>query len=232
MKKLIAALTVLVLLLTPVGALGEMGVLIIPDIQSNSGELTIGETITIDKLCDITLLSYVADTYAMSIPAYERSDDETVKTKEYRGASRTNDSWGDHSRYKYVRNEAEGASSYVDMYYDIFAAEKASSDEYKLLDVRLSVLNRMITPMDLSEVFTAKATFMEDYNFPLTYLRTEMTDPAGNKNEWLTEAKPIPMLVQRNVHFIFEIPNIVAESRESLVVTLGVDGEEYEIVIR
>ena len=209
------------------------GVTVISDDEGVSGSLQIGETVSIEKVCDFTLLSYVADTYALSIPAYERPDDELFTTPEHEKGRDIGegDYWGQFGRYKYALNDS-GKTGYAVMYYDIYAAQKASSDEYKLLDVRVSILNKMISPIDIEKVFSAKAVYMDEYAFPVTYVCMETADTLGNQNEWLVDAKPIPMLVQRNIHFIFEVPNVVAESRESLVVTLSVDKDEYEIVIR
>lgn len=141
------------------------------------------------------------------------------------------DSRGSFQRYKYKEN-GNNKLGYALMYADIGAAKKSNSDEYKLLDIRISVMNKMISPMDVEKVFTAKAIFMDDYEFPLTYICMETADSLGNQNEWLVDVKPIPMLVQRNIHFIFEVPNVVVESSESLSVLLTLNKDEYEVVIR
>lgn len=232
MKKWLLFFLMVMLTVTSSLAFAE-GVTVIGDTEGVNGSLQIGETVSVEKVCDFTLLSYVADTYALSFPAYERPDDELFTTPDHEKGRGIDEggSWGQQGRYKYALNNS-GKSGYALMYYDIYAAQKASSDEYKLLDVRVSILNKMISPMDIEKVFNAKAVFMDEYEFPLTYICMETADTLGNQNEWLVDAKPIPMLVQRNIHFIFEVPNVVAESRESLVVTLSVDKDEYEIVIR
>lgn len=40
------------------------------------------------------------------------------------------------------------------------------------------------------------------------------------------------MLVTRTTHFVFEVPNAVAESKESLEMTLSIAGETYEVMLR
>ncbi len=231
-------LFIVLLLFASVISASAEGVTVIGETTGVNGTLQIGECISIDKVCDFTLLSYVGDTYALAIAPYERPEDELFLTPEAKGNKTVRnssgtlvDSWGSMQRYKY-KNNSNNKPGYAIMYGDIGAAKIASSNEFKLLDVRVSVLNKMISPMDVQKVFSAKSRFMDEYDFPLTYVCMETADTLGNPNEWLVDVQPIPMLVQRNIHFIFEVPNVVVESNESLVVTLGVNKDEYEIVIR
>ncbi|NMA13555.1 MAG: hypothetical protein GX933_10305 [Chloroflexi bacterium] len=166
------------------------GVTVIGESNKTSDSLQVGETVSVEKVCDFTPLSYVTGSFAVSISAYEKSDDHAL-----------------------------------------FPTE-ASSSEYKLLDVRVNILNKMRSDMEIDKVFSAKAIFMDEYEFPLTYIKTELINSDGTVDNSLYPAKPIPMLVQRTVHFIFEVPNIVAESSESLVVTFGVENDEYEFILR
>ena len=117
-------------------------------------------------------------------------------------------------------------------YIDNDCALKASSGEYKLLDVRVSILNKMITPMDLAQIAQASLTYAGEYPFELTEARMEADDTLGNINEWLVPATPIPMLVERNIHFIFEVPNVVATSTDDLVFSLTINGEQYDLTLR
>lgn len=196
------------------------------------GDLPVGETVTIDKVCDLTLLGYVADTYAMSIAAYERDENELFLTPEAAAVNLEEyNNWGSYERYKYKRNE-EDKASYVEMYLDIGSAIKASSDEYYLLDIRMNVLNRMIAPMNVNETIQANLKYADDYTFDPIDIRMETSDTLGNEKEWLVEATDIPMLVERTVHFIFEVPKIVATDKESLTADFVVKDERFEIVLR
>lgn len=195
------------------------------------GDLPVGETVTIDKVCDLTLLGYVADTYAMSIAAYERDENELFLTPRADTVNHEGDYWSSTERYKYKMNE-EDLSGYVEMYLDIGSAIKASSDEYYLLDIRMNVLNRMIAPMDVNETIQANLKYADDYTFDPIDIRMETSDTLGNEKEWLVEATDIPMLVERTVHFIFEVPKIVATDKESLTADFVVKDERFEIVLR
>ena len=192
------------------------------------GDLQIGEKVEIEKVFDITLLGFVADKIAMSIPAYERPDDETVKTPETKDPSGS--TWGNKNRYKYEKNG--DTNPYADMYIAIGTALEPSSDDYLLLDIRLDILNKALTPLDLSEAVKATLVYDDDYEFEMTAVKTEKTDPEGNKNEWLTDELEIPVLVSKTVHVIFEVPEIVGTGTEPLVAKLTVADNEFEIVLR
>lgn len=192
------------------------------------GNLVPEETITVDKVCDITYLGCVADDIAMSIPAYMRDENETVKTPSAKALN--GDHWNDRVRYKYKKNGE--SNPYADMYVAIGAALKPQSDDYKLLDIRLDILNRSITPLDLAERLQAKLFYEDGYEFELTTVMTEVTDTAGNKNEWLTDEIEIPVLVNKIVHLIFEVPNVVATDTAPLSASVILADNEFGIEIR
>ena len=222
MKKIAALLLVLTVLLEN-AALAEVQIIESTGAAGAGGDLTYGEKLEVEKLGDFTPLSTVADTYAFSIAAFERDETEEFTT------SNAGD-WASRVRYKF---DFKGDTHpWSEMYLAYDYAVQASSDEYKLVDVRMSILNRMITAMDLGELIQAKLTYAGEYEFELQQVRMETADNIGNANEWLVPATPIPMLVERNVHFLFEVPNIVATSTEDLSVTFTINGQDYELVIR
>jgi hypothetical protein len=138
--------------------------------------------------------------------------------------------WGSYERYKFDVNS--GKAGYMDMYLDIDSALQASSEDYYLLDVKLNVLNRMIAPMEIAETIQSELHYDSDYTFELTDIRVEQEDTLGNPGEWLVEATDIPMLVEKTVHFIYEVPKIVVTDDADLTVDFTVKDEEYEIVLR
>ena len=192
------------------------------------GDLQIGEKVEIEKVFDITLLGFVADKIAMSIPAYERPDDETVTTPKTQALN--GDTWNNRSRYKYEMNG--DSHPYAEMYVAIGAALEPSSDDYLLLDIRLDILNKALTPLDLSEAVKATLVYDDDYEFEMTTVKTEKTDPEGNKNEWLTDELEIPVLVSKTIHVIFEVPEIVATSTDPLTAKLTISDNDFDIVLR
>lgn len=221
MKK-VAALVLALALLLASAALAEVEI-IGGTAATASGDLAFGEALEIEKIGVFKPLSVTADDYAFSIAAYDRDPEEKFTTPAV-------SDWGNVARFKYEFNG--GNHPWSEMYLIHGFALKASSGEYKLLDVRMSVLNKMITPMDLADMAQATVTFAGEYEFPLLQVRMETDDTLGNPNEWLVEATPVPMLVERNVHFIFEVPNIVAASTEDLVAAFTLHGEAYELVLR
>ena len=198
MKKFIPMLIALMLLATFACA-EDLQVQIIGE-ATGDGSVAAEEVISIDHICDVKLFGAVAGTYAMSMPAYARPEDERF--------------------------------SYVEMYEGIVAAVQASSDEYQLLDVRMSILNRMLSPMEVTEKIQVKLTYDDYYVFETPAIWMETADTLGNPNEWLTAATPIPMLVERTTHFIFEVPKIVTTSTEPLVAIITINGEDYTYTIR
>ena len=223
MKKLTVLFMIVMLLGVTVYA-EDLQVQII-DGGSGTGTIAPQEVISIDNICDVQLLGAVAGTYAMSIPAYDRPEDELFLTPEV-------DNWKYAERYKFEINENGNFNPYVSMYVDIGAAIQASSDEYQLLDIRMSILNRMLSPMEVAENIQVQVTYDENYVFESPMIWMEQADTLGNPNEWLTEATPIPMLVERTTHFIFEVPKIVTTSTEPLEATITINGEEYTYAIR
>ena len=223
MKKLTVLFMIVMLLGVTVYA-EDLQVQII-DGGSGTGTIAPQEVISIDNICDVQLLGAVAGTYAMSIPAYDRPEDELFLTPEV-------DNWKYAERYKFEINESGNFNPYVSMYVDIGAAIQASSDEYQLLDIRMSILNRMLSPMEVAENIQVKVTYDENYVFESPMIWMEQADTLGNPNEGLTEATPIPMLVERTTHFIFEVPKIVTTSTEPLEATITINGEEYTYAIR
>ena len=191
-------------------------------------ELILEETASVEKCLDITYLGCVADDIAMSIPAYVRDEEETVETPEARALN--GDHWNNRTRYKYKKNGE--SNPYADMYVAIGAALKPQSDEYKLLDIRMNILNTSITPLDLEERAQALLTYADDYEFELAYIMTEVSDTLGNKNEWLTDNIEIPVLVEKTVHFIFEVPNVVATDTKPLSAELNIADNLFRINIR
>lgn len=227
MKRL-TVLFMIVMLLGVTACAEDLQVQII-DGGTGMGEIVPQEIISIENICDVQLLGAVAGSYAMSIAAYERPEDELFLTPAASGT--TSSGWGSCERYKYELNSA-GKVGYIEMYVDIGAALQASSDEYQLLDIRMSILNRMLSPMEVAETIQIKVTYDENYVFESPVIWMEQADTLGNPNEWLAEASPIPMLVERTTHFIFEVPEIVTTSAEPLEATITINGEEYTYAIR
>ena len=96
MKKLTVLFMIVMLLGITVYA-EDLQVQII-DGGSGTGTIAPQEVISIDNICDVQLLGAVAGTYAMSIPAYERPEDELFLTPEV-------DNWKYAERYKFEINE-------------------------------------------------------------------------------------------------------------------------------
>ena len=232
MKKFISMLIALMLLATFACA-EDLQVQIIGE-ATGDGSVAAEEVISIDHICDVKLFGAVAGTYAMSMPAYARPEDELFLTPEVPTVNAFSDFYGGCERYKYESN-ADGNvvyCGYVEVYVDIGAAVQASSDDYQLLDVRMSILNRMLSPMEVTEKIQVKLTYDDYYVFETPAIWMETADTLGNPNEWLTAATPIPMLVERTTHFIFEVPKIVTTSTEPLVATITINGEDYTYTIR
>ena len=102
--------------------------------ETGGGDLSVGQTEIIDNVCELTLLGFVADDYAMSIAAYGRDEEETVQTPEVSG-NRENrcapdNYWGKKDRFKLEKNSS--TSSYHDMYINIGAALEAETTDYIL----------------------------------------------------------------------------------------------------
>ena len=195
--------------------------------NTSGSDLTEGETVTIDKVCDLTYLGCVADNYAMSIAAYSRDEDESIETPSVRGSQ----DWGKYIRYKFKEN-AQQKPGYFYVYTDIGAAVQPSSEDYMLVDVRFNVLNRSISPLSLNDV-KATLKYNDEYPFDLTIIKMEESDGNGHSNEWLTDIKDIPTLIDRNLHFIFEVPKLVAtDTSGTLAATFDMFGEKYDIELR
>ena len=195
--------------------------------NTSGSDLTEGESVTIDKVCDLTYLGYTADNYAMSIAAYSRDNDESIEVPKVKGSKE----WGKSNRFKLKENESK-KPSYLDVYTDIGAAVVPSSEDYMLVDVRLNVLNRSTSPLSLNDV-KATLKYNDEYPFDLTIIKMEESDGNGHSNEWLADIKDIPTLIDRNVHFIFEVPKLVAtDTSGTLNVTFDMFDENFDIEVR
>ena len=107
-------------------------------------------------------------------------------------------------------------------------ALRSSSDEYMLVDVRAYILNRMKEPLKVAEKIKAVLTYDEDYPFDVSALRMEpLTSNA------FVEMRDMNMLIERNVHFIFEVPKtVVMETTAPLYVSFTVDEEQISLSLR
>lgn len=224
MKKILAILLALLCLASVACAEGSIIIS-----GTDSAEVTLGDKISVEKVCDVTISSLTADEYAFTVAAFERPNDELVNSPAVK-SELTGTQWNERARYKYDMNG--DVNPYAMAYADCGFALKASAVEYKLLDLRLSVLNRMLLPMTVADKVQVKLVYDTDYEFEATYVRMETADTLGNPNEWLCEPEDLGMLVERTVHYVFEIPNAVLQIEAPLKAVITVSGEEYEFIIR
>ena len=194
----------------------------------------IGESFTIPSVCDLTIHSVAVGYYAMAIAPFER-DEEALYTLPgiiVRSAAEASvvSQFDSGSRYKFEKNG--NLDGYADIYVAINRALKASTADYRLLDIRVCVLNRQKEAMDIQETFSATLQFDEEYEFDSRWICAEGADISGSSAEWLVDGEAIPPLLYRTVHFIFEVPALVAGGEELLTADLRIGEEGWHVQLR
>ena len=108
------------------------------------------------------------------------------------------------------------------------AALRSSSPDYQLLDLRVYLVNRKMEDMVVEDTIQARLFYEGKYTLDKHEIYMEV--PGTSK---LSKSEPIPMLVDRTLHIIFQVPNVVAsEEGERLEAIFTIDGEEHVWVIR
>ena len=127
----------------------------------------------------------------------------------------------------------EAYSEAAALYSDAGKALEAKSREYRLMDVQVSILNRKKEDMDIAATVTASTLYDDYYEFDPIAIKEEGPDNNGIPHMYLEDLKPLPMLVERIYHYVFEVPEIVETDEEApLVVTFAIGGETYELLVR
>lgn len=154
-KNIVALLMIVTLLLASASALAEDTIVV----GGENPEVALGDKITVTDMCDITFINFVSGEYISSIPVWERPDDVVIAISKQ---ASTRDQDGEARKWE---NYSGGPKGYLPSYVEKGYALKASTKEYKLIDVRCTVLNVQLSSLGLDDKVSTELSFMDKYTF-------------------------------------------------------------------
>ena len=104
---------------------------------------------------------------------------------------------------------------------------EAKEDGHQYLDLKLNYKNLEATGIDADTVASAKLKYAGKYEYTSFSV---IEDSDGDFT--YSNITDISLLTVGKMHYLFEIPDEVADGTESLVATITVKGNTYEFVIR
>lgn len=108
----------------------------------------------------------------------------------------------------------------------------AASADFKLLDLRLEVLNTSGGDVDLTEAIEATAVIDGQYIYLPVGAMEEIDSENGAPREYLAQLRPMSMFEKRTVHILFELPAIVETNNYTIDVSLKASGQSFNIVLQ
>ena len=109
-------------------------------------------------------------------------------------------------------------------YYSYYEAKE---DGHQYLDIKLNYKNLAGSEIDADEVGSIKIKFADKYEYTSFSI---IEDSDGDFT--YSNITPIAPLTTGKLHYLFDIPDEVANSSESIVAYITVGTENYELVIR